>query len=136
MSPRRPELGAEIGAVKPDDCSLARPVVDRRLEARARPHGDVVDRHYFAARRLELLGEEIERDYDRLRLSPDLVELRNITLVGSLIVACAQRRLESRGLHYNLDHPRRKAALGRLATSLRRERGKGRRLVPGSPASL
>jgi L-aspartate oxidase len=94
------------------------------------------ERLAFAARRLALLGEEIERDYDRLRLSPDLVELRNITLVGSLIVACAQRRLESRGLHYNLDHPRRKAALGRLATSLRRARGKGGRLVPGSPGSL
>jgi L-aspartate oxidase len=59
-----------------------------------------------AARRLALLREHIEDDYHRLRLSPDLIELRNIALVGSLIVACARRRLESRGLHYNLDHPR------------------------------
>ncbi|MBI5711740.1 MAG: L-aspartate oxidase [Candidatus Eisenbacteria bacterium] len=60
----------------------------------------------FAARRLALLREEIELDYDRLRLSRDLVELRNIALVGSLIVACARRRRESRGLHDMLDHPR------------------------------
>ena len=36
--------------------------------------------------------DQIERDYDHLRLSPDLVELRNIALVGSLIVASAMRR--------------------------------------------
>ena len=61
----------------------------------------------FAARRLALLRDEIEHAYHTLRLSPDLIELRNIALVGSLIVASAQRRRESRGLHYNLDHLRR-----------------------------
>jgi L-aspartate oxidase len=59
-----------------------------------------------AARRLALLREHIEDDYQRLELSPDLIELRNIALVGSLIVECARRRKESRGLHFNLDHPR------------------------------
>lgn len=34
-----------------------------------------------------------------------LLELRNMLTVAHLIVACAQRRLESRGLHYNQDHP-------------------------------
>lgn len=75
---------------------------DQRLEA--------------AARRLSLLGEEIEEDYDRLRLSPDLVELRNIALVGRLIVDSAWRRRESRGLHYNLNHPRRSQAFARPIT--------------------
>jgi hypothetical protein len=70
------------------------------------------ERLAFAARRLALLSDEIERDYDQLRLSPDLVELRNIALVGSLIVASAMRRRESRGLHYNLDHPRKGRELG------------------------
>jgi L-aspartate oxidase len=59
-----------------------------------------------AARHLALLRAEIEADYHQLRLSPDLIELRNVALVGSLIVECARRRKESRGLHYNLDHPR------------------------------
>src|SRR5437773_1920982 len=36
----------------------------------------------FAARRLALLREEIEEDYRSLRLSRDLIELRNIALVG------------------------------------------------------
>jgi L-aspartate oxidase len=58
----------------------------------------------FAARNLALLSEEIEHAYATLRLSPDLIELRNIALVGSLIVECARRRGESRGLHFNLDH--------------------------------
>jgi len=94
------------------------------------------ERLAFAARRLSLLSEEIERDYDRLELSPDLVELRNIALVGSLVVACSQRRRESRGLHYNLDHLRRVASFGRRVMRLRREAGRRGRLVPGSTRSL
>ena len=73
-----------------------------------------------ASRRLALLREEIEHEYVTLRLSPDLIELRNIALVGSLIVECARRRLESRGLHFNLDHPRPVAAWARRTTVLRR----------------
>ena len=82
------------------------------------------ERLAFAARRLALLREEIERDYARLRLSPDLVELRNIALVGSLIVASAARRRESRGLHYNLDHPAKVAVWSRRTVVLRRPAGR------------
>jgi L-aspartate oxidase len=35
------------------------------------------------------------------------VELRNLLEVCSLIVTCARRRQESRGLHYNVDYPQR-----------------------------
>ena len=59
-----------------------------------------------AATMVGVLRDQIERDYWRYRLDSDLVELRNIGLVASLMVACAQRRKESRGLHYNVDHSR------------------------------
>ena len=75
----------------------------------------------FAARNLALLREDVEHAYRTLRLSPDLIELRNIALVGELIVRCARRRPESRGLHYNLDHPRPSARL-RRATVLHSSR--------------
>ena len=94
------------------------------------------ERLAFAARRLRLLSEEIERDYERLRLSPDLVELRNIALVGSLIVACAMRRRESRGLHFNLDRPRPVTAWGRRTVVLRRARTRAGVLVTGSGGHL
>jgi L-aspartate oxidase len=87
----------------------------------------------FAARRLALFSEEIERDYVRLRLHPDLIELRNIALVGSLIVAAARGRGESRGLHYNVDHPRPVRALAR--SRVLRRRGLARRRLAG-PARL
>jgi L-aspartate oxidase len=75
-------------------------------------------RLFFAQRRLALLREEIDADVRALRLTPDLIELRNIALVGSLIVRSAQRRRESRGLHYNLDHPRLDPVRGRRPTVL------------------
>jgi L-aspartate oxidase len=58
-----------------------------------------------ARRRLLLIDDEIHQYYWRFRVTRDLLELRNLTTVGRLIVACAMARRESRGLHYTLDHP-------------------------------
>jgi L-aspartate oxidase len=56
-------------------------------------------------KRLDLLYEETEQLYETTKVSPQLCELRNLITVGYLIVKGAQFRKESRGLHYNTDHP-------------------------------
>ena len=58
-----------------------------------------------ALRRIVMLREEIHAYYWRFLVSRDVLELRNLALVGHLIIECARRRKESRGLHYTIDYP-------------------------------
>ena len=58
-----------------------------------------------AMKRLDLLFTETEELYRTTKVSPQLCELRNLITVGYLIVKGAEFRKESRGLHYNTDHP-------------------------------
>lgn len=64
-----------------------------------------------ASKRLDLLHEETEQLYKNTRISPQLCELRNLITVGYLIVKGASFRKESRGLHFNTDHPDKSALL-------------------------
>jgi L-aspartate oxidase len=74
-----------------------------------------------AAPRLALIRADVERFYRRYEVDPDLLELRNITLLAEIILRLATARRESRGLHMNRDYPspddvrfRRDSVLGRI----------------------
>lgn len=61
----------------------------------------------IARERMRLLAETVRRLYWNSRLTQDLLELRNIILVGGLIIESALWRRESRGLHYTESYPER-----------------------------
>ena len=58
-----------------------------------------------AQHRADLLAREVDDYYGNFRVTPDLIELRNLIEVARLIIRSALHRKESRGLHYTLDYP-------------------------------
>jgi L-aspartate oxidase len=84
-----------------------------------------------AFRRIQLLREEIHSYYWDHLLDSDLIELRNLVTVAELVVRSAMARRESRGLHYNIDHPERDDAAWLQDTLIRRD---DTQPAPASPA--
>jgi L-aspartate oxidase len=58
-----------------------------------------------ARHRIDMLRQEVKEYYAHFRVTPDLIELRNLVEVADLIIRSALARHESRGLHYILDYP-------------------------------
>jgi L-aspartate oxidase len=88
-----------------------------------------------AARRVALLEEEIHEYYWKHLVTRDLLELRNIQTVASLVIASASSRKESRGLHYNIDYPDTSDQFLGDTVSNRGVRPRLRRLRVGYPSS-
>ncbi len=78
-----------------------------------------------AERRIENIQEEIRDYYWDFKVTSDLIELRNIATVAKLIIRCAKERKESRGLHYNIDYPKKDDQCWLTNTVLKRPQGKG-----------
>ena len=72
-----------------------------------------------ALARMTMLNAEISQYYWDFLPTADVVELRNIADVATMVIRSARARKESRGLHYTLDHPRTRATR-RRDTVLRR----------------
>ncbi|KPL01591.1 MAG: L-aspartate oxidase [candidate division Zixibacteria bacterium SM23_73_2] len=60
-----------------------------------------------AASRVKIILKEIEEFFGLNPVKEEVVELRNIATIAELIILSAISRKESRGLHYNVDHPER-----------------------------
>ena len=61
--------------------------------------------------RLEIIYRETEELYRKSKLSLKICQLRNLINVGYLVIKMAQVRKESRGLHYNINYPKRSEIL-------------------------
>lgn len=58
-----------------------------------------------AAKRIDIISNEVEDFYKRTKVFPELLELRNLIACAHIIIKSATLRKESRGLHYTLDYP-------------------------------
>lgn len=58
-----------------------------------------------AQHRLQTISQEVKEYYSNMKIHPDIIELRNISIVADLTVQCALKRKESRGIHFSLDYP-------------------------------
>jgi len=73
-----------------------------------------------AADRMDGFQTEVDEIARACRPSVEVGQTRNIVTVASLVVRSARRRTESRGLHYNTDHPDTDDVSQRHDTVLRR----------------
>lgn len=80
-----------------------------------------------AAEFIRVISRQILQDYWSFSLEPNLIELRNLTLCAELIIRSAQKRKESRGLHFSLDYPKRLAQAKHTVLRKTRLEGEGMR---------
>lgn len=57
-----------------------------------------------ALSRIEVIRREIDEYWWQYQATPDVLEVRNLTLIAWLTIRCAMARKESRGIHYMLDY--------------------------------
>jgi L-aspartate oxidase len=57
-----------------------------------------------ALSRIDLILSEVEKFYKKSKIFKELLELRNMVTVAQLIIRSAQKRKESRGLHFTHDY--------------------------------
>ena len=55
--------------------------------------------------RMKAIFKEIDQHYNDYKITPNMVELRNIALISLLIIQSAKQRKECRGLHFLVDFP-------------------------------
>jgi L-aspartate oxidase len=59
----------------------------------------------IAKQRINEVKKEIKEIVEKFKITPNMLELRNISLVASLIIEASLARKQSKGLHYIIDSP-------------------------------
>lgn len=76
-----------------------------------------------AESRIRILLKEIEEFFHLNPVKEEVVELRNIATTAELIILSALSRKESRGLHYNVDHPEKDEVKWKKDTIIQKNEG-------------
>jgi L-aspartate oxidase len=73
-----------------------------------------------AQERSNIMLRDINDFYRKNPVRPEVIELRNMAIAARLLIECAKRRTESRGLHYNVDYPEKNDKYYQKDTIIRR----------------
>ncbi len=102
--PDYPEIARRVGALDHEQVAALR----SRLQTVMQKYVGIVrsdSRLAKASAAVSALRDEAQPLFDNGVLADDVLELRNMIEVAQLIIACAKKRKESRGLHYTTDYP-------------------------------
>ncbi len=60
----------------------------------------------FALKSINLINKQVRDYYKKVRISKEIIELRNLSDIACLVIRSSNHRKESRGLNYNIDYPK------------------------------
>jgi len=104
--PTVPDFDIEVQSPSQHAASSAE--LRHRLQAIMQSYAGIVRNNYRlleAQAAIEILSNKSPGLFDNGVVTSDRIELRNLIQVAQIIIASAQRRKESRGLHYTTDYP-------------------------------
>ncbi len=65
----------------------------------------------LAKKSMKAIYEDVDLHYREYFVTPNMIELRNISLISLLIIQSAMQRKESRGLHFLIDYPKKNSII-------------------------
>ena len=114
---KKSKLSIQSNFIKPWDSSQVKPAPEVSLYSSAKDTIKSIMSDYVgivrsnnrlnrAKKLINVVYKQINQDYEKYTLDTKLIETRNLATVAKIMIESTLQRKESRGLHFNLDYPK------------------------------